>query len=62
MLHYVHVHVTGDKPVDASLLAAYLAYVKLEQAQGDPARVQVMGGCLGERENNVYLRCTLVMG
>ena len=30
----------GARPADAALLAAFLAYVKLEQAQGDPARVQ----------------------
>jgi hypothetical protein len=33
--------VGGERPADAALLAAYLAYIKLEQAQGDPARVQV---------------------
>jgi hypothetical protein len=33
--------VASDKPADAALLAAYLAYIKLEQTQGDPARVQV---------------------
>lgn len=33
--------VAGARPADAALLAAYLAYIKLEQAQGDPARVQV---------------------
>lgn len=39
--------VSGDKPADAALLAAYLAYIKLEQAQGDPARVQVGAPCCG---------------
>ncbi|KAI8465892.1 MAG: hypothetical protein J3K34DRAFT_452483 [Monoraphidium minutum] len=34
--------VGGGRSADAGLLAAYLAYIKLEQAQGDPARVQVM--------------------
>ncbi|KAF5828241.1 hypothetical protein DUNSADRAFT_17991 [Dunaliella salina] len=34
--------VSADKPADAALLAAYLSYIKLEQAQKDPARVQVV--------------------
>lgn len=29
--------------VGPTLLAAYLSYIKLEGAQGDPARVQVTG-------------------
>jgi hypothetical protein len=33
--------VAPGKPADATLLAGYLAYVKLERTQGDPARVQV---------------------
>eukprot|EP00887_Chlorella_sp_A99_P001390 scaffold8.g1390.t1 len=46
--------VAAGKPADAELLAAYMAYVKVEQAQGDPARVQVGEGrmfiqCLYER-------------
>lgn len=37
--------VAPDRPADANLLAAYMSYVRLEQAQGDPARVQ----CVYER-------------
>ncbi|WIA33569.1 hypothetical protein OEZ86_006693 [Tetradesmus obliquus] len=34
--------VGGDKAPDASLLAAYMAYIQLEKAQKDPARVQLL--------------------
>ena len=33
--------VAPGKVADSELLAAYMAYTKLEEAQGDPARVQV---------------------
>jgi len=33
--------VAAGKPADHDLLAAYSAYIKLEQGAGDPARVQV---------------------
>ena len=33
--------VAAGKDADSELLAAYMAYTKLEEAQGDPARVQV---------------------
>jgi hypothetical protein len=33
--------VAPGRPADQDLLAAYVAYVKLEEAHGDPARVQV---------------------
>ena len=33
--------VAPGKDADSELLAAYMAYTKLEEAQGDPARVQV---------------------
>ena len=33
--------VAPGKDADSDLLAAYMAYTKLEEAQGDPARVQV---------------------
>lgn len=33
--------VAAGKPADQDLLAAYMAYVKVEEKQGDPARVQV---------------------
>lgn len=33
--------VAAGKVADSELLAAYMAYVKLEEAQGEPARVQV---------------------
>eukprot|EP00798_Chlamydomonas_sp_ICE-L_P021550 gene21550-28543_t len=42
--------VSADKAPDANVLAAFLAYVKLEQAQGDPARVQ----CIYERAISVF--------
>ena len=32
--------VAGGRPADADLLAAYMAYVKAEERQGDPTRVQ----------------------
>ena len=34
--------VARGRPADAALLAAYLAYIKLEQAHGDPARVALL--------------------
>jgi len=33
--------VAPGKDADSELLAAYMAYTKLEEARGDPARVQV---------------------
>ena len=33
--------VAAGKAADSELLAAYMAYIKLEEAQGEPARVQV---------------------
>ena len=33
--------VAAGKDADSELLAAYMAYTKREEAQGDPARVQV---------------------
>lgn len=39
--------VAPGKPADATLLAGYLAYVKLERTQGDPARVQVGAALAG---------------
>ena len=33
--------VAPGKDADSELLASYMAYTKLEEAQGDPARVQV---------------------
>ena len=33
--------VGGGRPADAELLAAYMAYIRVEEKQGDPARVQV---------------------
>ncbi len=36
--------VAPGKDADSELLAAYMAYTKLEEAQGDPARVQVPPG------------------
>jgi hypothetical protein len=39
--------VGGERAADAGLLAAYLAYVKLEQEQADPARVQASRGPRG---------------
>ncbi|KAK9810066.1 hypothetical protein WJX72_004227 [[Myrmecia] bisecta] len=42
--------VAAGKPADADLLAAYMAYIKLEQAQGDPARVT----CVYERAIAVF--------
>jgi hypothetical protein len=32
--------VAAGRPADADLLAAYMAYVKVEERQGDPTRVQ----------------------
>ncbi|KAK9841647.1 hypothetical protein WJX74_009405 [Apatococcus lobatus] len=37
----LEIAVAAGKPADMDLLASYMAYVKLEQAQGDPARVQM---------------------
>ena len=37
--------VGGERPADAELLAAYMAYAKAEEAHGDPARVQVPLAC-----------------
>ncbi len=37
--------VSPGKDADSELLAAYMAYTKLEEAQGDPARVQVPPCC-----------------
>ncbi|KAA6422191.1 MAG: hypothetical protein FRX49_07942 [Trebouxia sp. A1-2] len=34
--------VAPDKPADENLLAAFLAYIKYEEAKGDPARVQLV--------------------
>eukprot|EP00878_Enallax_costatus_P019725 GHUV01020818.1.p1 GENE.GHUV01020818.1~~GHUV01020818.1.p1 ORF type:complete len:482 (+),score=163.78 GHUV01020818.1:194-1639(+) len=34
--------VSADKTADATLLAAYMAYIQLEKAQKDPARVQLL--------------------
>jgi hypothetical protein len=36
--------VAPGRAADAALLAAYLAYIKLEETHGDPARVQVRCG------------------
>ena len=36
--------VAPGKAADSTLLAAYIAYTKLEEAQGDPARVQARSG------------------
>ena len=33
----------AGQPAGAQLLAAYVSYIKLEEAQGEPARVQVSG-------------------
>ena len=35
--------VAAGKPADADLLAAYMAYIKVEQTDGEPQRVQVGG-------------------
>ncbi len=35
--------VAAGKPPGADLLAAYMAYVKVEERSGDPGRVQVKG-------------------
>lgn len=39
--------VAAGKPAVPELLAAYMAYIKVEERQGDPARVQAgyAGGC-----------------
>ena len=44
--------VAPGKEADSELLAAYMAYIKLEEAQGDPARVQV------PLPSHVSLSCT----
>ena len=38
--------VAAGRPADADLLAAYMAYVKVEERQGDPTRVQASPGPL----------------
>jgi hypothetical protein len=35
--------VMTEAPADPNLLAAYLAYIKAEEKEGDPARVQARG-------------------
>lgn len=44
------------KEADASLLATYLAYVKLEHVSGDPGRVQVRGAC------SLFCFCSCLFG
>ena len=55
--------VGGGRQADADMLAAYMAYIKVEERQGDPSRVQVglsWGG--GPRLPAVAPRCCVPGG
>ena len=47
----------AGQPAGAQLLAAYVSYIKLEEAQGEPARVQVSGAGGGGTVGNGVQVC-----